>query len=171
MKRFITLLTVIISFYGITDASSNLKIKVSMPLQDTIVGYFDFEQLKTSPYNEWYEYEYDNYNVDTATLDKPEMQNLNKIDIIVIIGTWCSDSQRETPRLVKILNYLDYNTKDVTAIGVNRNKKAPNTKAEKLNIEYVPTIIFLFEGKEIGRIIESPEESLEKDILKIISSI
>lgn len=142
-----------------------------IPLQDTIIGYFDFEELQNEPYNIWYESEYAGYNLDTVTLNNELINNLEKVEMIVVIGTWCSDSQRETPRLVKILNYLGYDIQSIVAIGVNRNKKAPYTEVDELNIEFVPTIIFKYEGKEIGRIIESPEESLEKDILTIVSSI
>lgn len=142
-----------------------------IPLQDTIVGYFDFEQLQNEPYNIWYETEYASYSLDTATLNNELIENLKRVEMIVVIGTWCSDSQREIPRLVKILNYLAYDTHHIIAIGVNRNKRAPFTEVDELHIEYVPTIIFKYEDKEIGRIIESPEVSLEKDILSIVSSI
>ena len=40
-----------------------------------------------------------------------------------------------------------------------------------MEIELVPTFILDYNGEEIGRIIESPEESLEKDLLRIISTI
>ncbi|NNK29609.1 MAG: thioredoxin, partial [Flavobacteriaceae bacterium] len=36
------------------------------------------------------------------------------------------------------------------------------------NIEYVPTIIFLKDGKEAGRIVELPMNSLEQDMEAII---
>ncbi|MCB2194390.1 MAG: thioredoxin [Bacteroidetes bacterium] len=142
-----------------------------IPLQDTIIGYFDFEELQNRPYNVWYQTEYDSYSLDTVTLNNELINKLEEVEMIVVIGTWCSDSQRELPRLIKILNYLKYDTQNIIAIGVTRNKKAPNTEVDELNIKYVPTIILKYEGKEIGRIIESPEESLEKDILSIVSSI
>ena len=86
------------------------------------------------------------------------------------MGTWCSDSQREVPRFFKILDQLAFNFNNITLIGVNRAKQADNTEVNELNIELVPTIIFFIDGKEIGRIIESPEENLEKDMVKILSS-
>jgi hypothetical protein len=36
-----------------------------------------------------------------------------------------------------------------------------------MNIERVPTFIFKRGGEEIGRIIETPDESLEADMLKL----
>jgi hypothetical protein len=170
MKRyflFIALVTILSSSFAFNTARG----KVNIPLQDTIIGYFDFAELQNEPYNLWYETEYASYSLDTATLNNEVINNVEQVEMTVVIGTWCSDSQREIPRFVKILNYLEYDTQKIIAIGVNRNKKAPFTEVDELNIEYVPTIIFKYEGKEIGRIIESPEESLEKDILSIVSSI
>jgi hypothetical protein len=40
-----------------------------------------------------------------------------------------------------------------------------------LNIERVPTFIIMNEGIEIGRIIETPEETLEADLLKILQNL
>ena len=42
-------------------------------------------------------------------------------------------------------------------------------ETEGLKIELVPTIIFYKDGYEIGRIVETLTESLEKDLLKILS--
>ena len=142
-----------------------------IPVLDTIIGYFQFEQLLTEPFNEWYEPEYNTYEVDTASLNLLDSYKLENITITVVIGTWCGDSKRETPRFVKIMEYLNFSQENIVAIGVNRQKKAPGTEVEELNIEYVPTFIFFRDNQEIGRIIESPEESLEKDILKIISAL
>jgi len=142
-----------------------------IPVLDTIIGYFQFDQLLTEPYNKWYESEYNTYEVDTATLNLLDSDKLENITITVVIGTWCGDSKRETPRFVKIIEHLKFPQGNIVAIGVNRQKKAPGTEVEELNIEYVPTFIFFRDNQEIGRIIESPEESLEKDILKIISGL
>ena len=53
-------------------------------------------------------------------------------------------------------------------IGVDRLKKTHDYSIKELKIKRVPTFIFYKEGKEIGRIIESPNETLEKDFLKIV---
>jgi hypothetical protein len=41
-------------------------------------------------------------------------------------------------------------------------------EVEGLQIDFVPTVIFSKDNKELGRIIEMPFDTLEKDILKII---
>ena len=85
------------------------------------------------------------------------------------MGTWCGDSRRETPRFYKILEAAGFNFKNLEFATVNRSKKTPNNLQEGLNIIKVPTFIFYKKGKEIGRYVEYARESLEKDMLKIVS--
>ena len=94
---------------------------------------------------------------------------LNDIVIQIVFRSTCSDSREQLPRFFKILNELNYNLNTITLIGVNREKKGLSNEAEGLNIEFVPTIIFYKDGSEIGRIVETPAESLEEDLLKIVS--
>lgn len=85
------------------------------------------------------------------------------------MGTWCGDSKRETPRFYKILEQTDFDENNFELITVNRSKKTPNNLQEGFNIIRVPTFIFYKEGKEVGRYVEYPRETIEKDILKIVS--
>lgn len=54
-------------------------------------------------------------------------------------------------------------------IGVDRDKKTPTSSATENGITNVPTFIFYKDGKEVNRIVESPVEFLEDDILAILS--
>ena len=93
------------------------------------------------------------------------------INIIVFFGTWCHDSKRELPKALKIFNKIGMNDENIELIAVGLDKKEPLGRAAKLNLIYTPTLIFFRGSKEIGRIIEKPVISLEKDIELIISSI
>jgi len=137
--------------------------------QDILIGYCNIEGFTSGTFNDWFQLEYDTYIVDNETLDKINPDRLENLEITVVLGTWCSDSQREFPRFYKILEKIGFSFDYLTIIGVNRLKQAPDTHANELKIELVPTFIFSINGKEIGRIIESPELSLEKDLIKIIS--
>ena len=124
----------------------------------------DFMQ---EPYVDWYEDEYQNYTLDVNTLSglKNKIKNTT---IKVYFGSWCSDSRREVPRFIKILDFLGFNYKNVQFIALDRNKTAPDYQKNICDIKYVPTFIFFKNGKEIGRIIETPEDTLEKDMEKIL---
>ena len=54
-------------------------------------------------------------------------------------------------------------------IGITRGKKTPDNLQEGYTIEHTPTFIFYKDGKEIGRYVEHARETIEKDILKILS--
>lgn len=126
-------------------------------------------QLLKAPYSDWYVQEHDEYAVDQASLEELKKEKLNSYNLVVFLGTWCGDSHREVPRLMKILETLKYPEQKLTIIAVNRKKEAPNGEEGIYNIQKVPTIIVKKYGKEIGRIIESPQSGwLEKDLLQII---
>ena len=89
--------------------------------------------------------------------------------MVVFVGSWCEDSHREFPRLIKILDALKYNTEKMQIIAVNRKKESPAGEEGLYYISRVATIIVKKYGKEIGRITEMPETGyLERDLLNIL---
>ena len=52
------------------------------------------------------------------------MEKIDAIEVTIVLGTWCSDSQREVPRFFKVLNEAGYNDKRVKVIAVDKNKEA-----------------------------------------------
>jgi thiol-disulfide isomerase/thioredoxin len=84
------------------------------------------------------------------------------------MGSWCEDSRREIPKFYKILDETKFDVNYLQLIAVDRSKKYDNYEKD-LTIFRVPTIIFYKNGKEIGRFVEYPRETIEKDFLKIIS--
>lgn len=132
-----------------------------------ILGYCPASAMNDSVFLNTWTTEYNNYQPDYETLDSLEGK-LEDVNIKMVFRSTCSDSREQLPRLFKILNELNYNVNSITLIGVDREKKGLSNEAEGLNIEFVPTIIFYKDGIEIGRIVETPAESLEKDICGII---
>jgi cyclophilin family peptidyl-prolyl cis-trans isomerase len=92
--------------------------------------------------------------------------------ILVILGTWCHDSQREVPRLLRILDELRALGTDIPVrfIAVDREKKEPSAMIEGLDVEMVSTIIYYRQESEIGRIVETPDGPLEDHLLRIVST-
>jgi len=89
--------------------------------------------------------------------------------IEVFYGSWCSDSQREVPRFIKVMEKANNPNFKVIYIGVDRKKHDPEGLAKKRGIERVPTFILFQQGKEIGRIVETPEISIEEDLAQILA--
>jgi thiol-disulfide isomerase/thioredoxin len=133
-----------------------------------ILGYCPASIIIDSLFKDTWTTEYNDYQPEYETLDSLEGK-LEDVTIKIVFRSTCSDSREQLPRLFKILNELNYNVNSITLIGVNREKQGLSNEAEGLEIELIPTIIFYKEGSEIGRIVETPAESLEKDLLRIFS--
>jgi thiol-disulfide isomerase/thioredoxin len=133
-----------------------------------LLGYIDPLLFTRFPHAEWYKKGYDAYQPEQEVITKLEMINKDPISIEIVMGTWCPDSRREVPRFMKILDLWNFNSENVTLIGVDNAKVAPIGGYEELEIERVPTFIILENKVEIGRIIENPVASLEQDMLGIL---
>ena len=96
---------------------------------------------------------------------------LRDIEIYVLFGTWCHDSQREVPRLLQLLNTLNIQENYIHLIGLNYLKNEPLDRGKSFQIRKTPTFVFLRNQKEIGRIVEMPVISLEADLLNILESL
>ena len=109
----------------------------------------------------------ENYQPDSAAVTF--LSNFDKnVKISVVLGTWCPDSRREVPRFLKVMEAADNPHFQFELFGLDRAKKDSLGMAEKFQIEYVPTFIILMNDEEIGRIIETPTETIEQDLAEIL---
>ncbi|NEV93068.1 glycerophosphodiester phosphodiesterase [Psychroflexus sp. YR1-1] len=177
MKKIIAILTVLTLSLGFSSfISSEFTRNNKTELQDykLLLGDFTLEELKSTVNKTWFNSQYEPYTPNAEVIDqlKSELKNTD-FHISVYMGTWCPDSRREFPHLIKILNQADFDLNHLRIVGVDRDKVIPNAtedERKKINILNVPTIIVYDEnGKEINRFVEFPQETLEKDLLKIFS--
>lgn len=131
-----------------------------------LFGVCDMEAFQDSSFKRWYDPEYEFYDVDSSKLPNPEL--LEGVTVKIVFGSWCSDSKREVPRFIKMMETLNYDISKIEIYAVDRNKISPDGEVEKLNVELVPTFFFYRDGKEIGRIVESPKKGLEEDLKNIL---
>ena len=112
---------------------------------------------------------YMNYRVDESFLETLKTKIGDNLKIDVYLGTWCSDSLNNVPKFIKIIDTVGEDNIPVNYYNVER-KPSRDVKyyVEDLKVERVPTFIFYRDGKEIGRIIENPKNSLAEDFLEII---
>ncbi|WP_419870888.1 TlpA family protein disulfide reductase [Chryseobacterium sp. CT-SW4] len=128
------------------------------------------DQFLKEPYSDWYVQEHDEYAVDKKAIAELRKKKINSYNIIVFMGTWCEDSHRDFPRLMKILEEVKYPESKLTIIAVNRKKESPTGDEGLYNIQKVPTIIVQKYGREIGRIIEMPTSGyIERDLVDILN--
>jgi thiol-disulfide isomerase/thioredoxin len=123
------------------------------------------------PYKTWYEKNYNDHNTskDSVELLRPLLKN---VQVLIFMGTWCGDSRREVPAFIKILESAGFPEKDIELVMVSNHdsayKLSPGAEEKGEYIFRVPTFIFKSNGKETGRIVESPVVTLENDMISIL---
>lgn len=138
---------------------------------DMLLGKCTRDALLQPAFADWFKSNYDSYVVDSFTCNfiRPLLAGKS---ITIFMGTWCGDSKREVPRVLKMLDCCDFPASNLKMIMVGNSdslyKKSPQHEEAGKNIVRVPTIIIEQKGIEIGRIIEFPITSLEKDLLAIL---
>ncbi len=137
-----------------------------------LLGEIETSQLESESYSSWFSVNYKAYAVDHALIPLVEPA-LKKHEILLFLGTWCGDSKREVPRILKILDAAKFPKNQLKIIALDRRKenykKGLNGEEEGWDIKRVPTLILLKDGVEVNRIVERPIDSLEEDLLAILS--
>ena len=138
-----------------------------------LLGRCTAEQLGEEPFAEWFEEGYDAYEPNAAVVAKLQEIDREGVDITVFFGTWCGDSRREVPRLLKLLDELEFPAENLTLVAVDgvdeATKRSPTGEEKGVEIYRVPTLVVSRGGEEVARFVEYPVLSLERDLLAILS--
>ena len=130
-------------------------------------GWVAREILDTPPYAAFHA------GYDTAKIAQefiPMIRQVREgVEVTIFFGAWCGDSKREVPRFLKLADQSGFPKSSIQLYALDRSKKSDDGLTEKFAVERIPTFIFLKEGKEIGRITESPTSTLEGDVLTILA--
>jgi hypothetical protein len=168
MKKILIIISVLLPMAITTAQDLNTIITDPATDEEILYGYCDWQGLTSGQFNEWFGPEYESYEIDEKTLSDIDLNILFNCNITIVLGTWCSDSQREVPRFYRILDYMGFPGKNLKLICVDRTKDAAGTEIMDLSVDLVPTFIIYSREEEIGRIIEAPVESLEADLVRIL---
>ena len=171
MKR--SLFFIILAFLFVNASSQTLnKISKDRNGNPMLEGCCTREALLQEPFASWFVPGYNSYSVDSATAIQLKSYIGNKT-FVLFLGTWCGDSKREVPRLYKIFDYCGIQPEQIKLVMVSNHdtayKKSPTHEEQGKNILRVPTLLVLENGNEINRFVEYPVESLEKDLLHMLS--
>lgn len=171
MKHVTVMLLILVTSIGYAqETNKEIDLKNGRKI---LVGPITIEGLQQQPYAGWYQTSYSQYTVDTDLVGMFK-KKLRKHTIKLFLGTWCGDSRREVPRMLKLLERADFPLENLEIIALDSRKpnykKSPGGEEQGWDIRKVPTMILLRNGKETNRIVESPIASLEEDILSILNN-
>lgn len=132
-----------------------------------LLGPINAAGLNQEPFALWFEENSKAYTPDMSLIE--EIKPLLKPCFVkVFMGSWCEDSQREVPALLKLLDLADFDSSQLEIIAMTHDKDTPENYEADYQIEFIPTIMFFKDGAELNRIVEYTQETLELDILKIL---
>ena len=160
MRKLFIITTILLS---VLNSNAQKKSKETI-----LVGKIEVTDIQTGSFNDWYKPNYENYQSNSKTIDELKSKSA-PYTITVFMGTWCEDSHINIPNFFKVMDQIGFDKSKITLIAVDKNKKTKEGFENKINIFKVPTFIIYKDGEEINRIVESPVESFEKDLLKIFT--
>ena len=112
---------------------------------------------------------------DQVAAYQPKVEALDKlrglgreVRIEVFFGSWCSDSMAHVSAFFKVLDLVETPLLQPVYFGVPEAKDKRASAYQGRDIVKLPTFIVIFDGREIGRIVETPKKSVEEDLVKIL---
>ncbi len=105
-----------------------------------------------------------------VALESPK--SLSNVDVEVYFGSWCGDSHEYLPQFFSLIDRTakkaGVHPKSIKYFGLDR-KKTYEGYSNTRSIERIPTFVFLKDGREIGRIVETPRVSIAADTQAILN--
>lgn len=155
-----------LKFYGAIIGAMLALMNVASASQQVLVGEVSGEDLLAQ--FPAFMAEYQSYQPSKAELEA--VAALEHDTLLVLFGTWCHDSEREVPRLLKTLDKSGLDVPEFTLFAVDRKKSDHVGMAKKHELKYTPTFILLRDGEEIGRVVERASTSLTQDLQRLAAA-
>jgi hypothetical protein len=115
---------------------------------------------------------YQSYKPKGSVLRKLRKFDFSSVQMVLVGGNWCPDTQSGLPDLMKVLDAVGLSASSWQYQPVDRQKKLltlDGLSPESIFwVERVPTVIVWAHGKEMGRIIEFPDRSWEEDLYRLL---
>jgi thiol-disulfide isomerase/thioredoxin len=134
--------------------------------KEPIVGSITREQVRQI-LAEW------KIDVSLQPASERDIQELKRVrrgaTVRVFLGSWCDDSKLELRHFMRLLDAMASETPfAVDFVAVDEEKHEPASEVKSNQIWYLPTFIVLRNGHELGRIVEHPPHTLERDLLLLL---
>lgn len=165
-----TILASIFCALLIVGCSSTKKLPVK-PNEHMEVGWTPRSVFQSPSYAAWFDTTYANYELEPTSIEQLKAMTMDSVQIVVVYGTWCSDSRREMPRFFKVMDAINFPQDHITLIAVDRTMQIPPGIKEQYGVTNVPTFMVNYRGLEIGRIIEQPKTTLEQDLAELLALV
>jgi thiol-disulfide isomerase/thioredoxin len=137
-------------------------------------GIVPIDSLQKAPHDVWFKKNYADYKPTASVMAQLKALKINDFKVKIFFATWCGDTKREMPRLLKVLDDMGFPKEQITFIALSNAdstyKQSNNREERGYNIFRVGCYVFEKNGVEVNRIYELPMRSMERDLLAILSN-
>lgn len=116
----------------------------------------------------WYQPAFESYKPDAATVANLKKAIPKDATFLVFGGMWCSDTQNLLPKFYKTLSEAGVSFERIQLYMLDEQKTSPDKLERQYAVVNVPTFIVFQNDKEKGRIVETVQQSIEADLLKLL---
>jgi len=167
MKQFLIIAAIVLTAQL---AMSQTEVSRDAEGNKILKGFVTKQQLATDSAFTWFAENQQGYVPDQNAL-KALRANKDSVNIIAFGGTWCGDTKFILPKFFVLADAAGLSQDRITVLGVDHNKKTIEHLSEAFNIENVPTIIVMKNGKEIGRVVEYGHSGMfDRDLGEVLTS-
>jgi hypothetical protein len=141
------------------------------PPAPVLLGLLEWEQLAELP---GWQAEYDGAEPEPTSMEMLASAT-GSYRIVTVLGSWCHDSQREVPRLLRVLDQIEAPVFEHEMIGVDLTRRIDDAELATFagveqTVDRVATIVvFDADGAELGRVVETAEKPIEELLVDFLS--
>ncbi|NSL89094.1 thioredoxin family protein [Chitinophaga solisilvae] len=128
-------------------------------------GKIEMKTLMQDESTAWFYKGVNNYQPNDRMLNYLKA-NRSNFNLVVVMGTWDETSRKVVPELYKVM--ITAGSPDEQVLLFGADEKMQTDSPTDYKVKKVPTVIVFREGKEVGRIVGEPKESIEGDLSRII---
>lgn len=111
---------------------------------------------------------HDHYTPDAKVIER--LRAAKAARVTIAFATWCGDSKRAVPRLLKALHEANNPLLQVELYGIGPEFLTPLDYIREQRLTNVPTMIVERGRNEVGRVVETPAtETVEQDVAMILA--
>jgi len=168
MTKKLLLASLVFTFFiSAASAQQAYKVQYDSLGNKVLVGPINEKVLANDSAFMWFFTGVNRYQPDTAWI-KYISYYRDSFDVVAFVGTWCPDSKRMLPEFYRVMMASSYPMSRIKLYGLDRQLKGEGGAEETYGVNKVPSFILLRNGKEIGRITDHVQRSMEADIVSIL---
>lgn len=167
IKKFLCVIALVCCAAGTVCAQQAYDVKYDSVGNKVLMGPINEQLLANDSAFRWFFTGVNSYNPDNAWVRYISFYR-DSFDVVAFVGTWCEDSKRLLPQFYRVMMAASYPMSRIKLYGLDHALKGKGGAERTYDVNKVPSFILLHNGKEIGRITDHLQRSMEADMVSLL---